>query len=119
MLASGITRTDVFSVATRQALLTETSAPPPMVIPAEDRDVGLLVLVDAADDPVFLGEEDRGEAGVAGYSPAGLVDRADVPAGAEGAIAGAFDQHGMDRGIVRPGAQGGIEAPVHAERRRR
>ena len=57
-----------------------------------------------------------GQRGVAGDAAPGLVDRANIAAGAEGALAGAADHDGMDHGFVRPGPQHRGETPVHAER---
>src|SRR5579859_646591 len=81
----------------------------------KDGDVRLRVMVDEADDAVFLGEEHRGEIRVAGNALAGFVDRAHIAAGAKGAVAGAFDQYRMDFRVACPGAQLGVELPIHAE----
>ena len=85
--------------------------------PVDDRDIGLRVAADAADQLVFLTEK-RGRQGVvAGEAATRFVDRPDVTAGAEGALAGAADQHRLDAGVLGPGAQHRIEAAVHVERK--
>src|SRR5947208_1266414 len=83
----------------------------------DDCDIGLRIAVDMADQLVFLAEEDGCQRAVAGEAAPGLVNRADIAAGAEGALAGAADQDRLDAGVLGPGAQHRIEAAVHVERK--
>ena len=78
----------------------------------DDRDVWFRKMVDGADQPVFLAEEHRSQARIAGDPAAGLVDRADIAAGAEGTAAGAADDDGMHRWILGPCRQRRGDPPV-------
>ena len=64
----------------------------------DDREIRFRIAMDAADQLVFFPEEHRGQVTVAGNAAPGLVDRADVAAGAERPLAGAAHQHGADAG---------------------
>ena len=81
----------------------------------DDREVGFREAVDLPDDLVFFAKEHRGEFAVAGDAAAGLVDRPDVAAGAEGALAGAADQDGMEFGALLPLPQHRRQRAVHTE----
>jgi len=81
----------------------------------DDRDIRLRVAVNMADQLIFLAEEHGGQRAVAGEAAPGLVDRADIAAGAEGALAGAADQDGVDVRIIGPGAQHRVETAIHRQ----
>ncbi len=72
----------------------------------------------SADQIVFFAKEDGWKLGLAADAAPCLVDRAHVAAGAEGALAGAANDHGMDRRIGRPVGKGGSEASVVGEGQR-
>jgi len=74
--------------------------------------------VDAAYQLVFFAKENRRQIGIAADPAPGLVDRAHVTAGAEGAFAGAAHDDGMHGRVDGPGAQRRSEAPVVIEGQR-
>ena len=78
------------------------------------RHVGLRIAEDAAVHPVFVPVELARELALR----PGLIQRADVAAGAERAVAGADDGDGLDLRIAGPGLELPVERQAHLVRQR-
>ena len=118
MFVSGIA-TFVRSVAMRRLAPCAMPMPPPITTPSMNAMIGLAEAVDQVVEAVFLGEEVL-QPRVTGER--GLVEEADVAAGAEGAEralpALPTDRNGFHRRILAPGEQDGREITDHVQRQR-
>ena len=75
-------------------------------------------MVNEADQLVFFTEEDGWQLRIVADSQPGLVDRAHVATGAEGAVAGTANDDGMHRRVRSPSPHGRIDTPVVVEGQR-
>ena len=100
----------VRSVITRCDPCTDMPTPPPIDDAVDQRDIGLGELVHRVVEPVLVPEEGAGRAVARAM---GVVERADVAAGAERALARARHHDGADRRVVGPFEQAGAEGDAH------
>ena len=115
MPTSGMATADR-SVTTRWLPWAEMPTPPPMTMPSMTGTIGLAIAGDAGVEAVLLGPE-RPRRRCA--DARGVVDGADVAAGAERPLAGAVDHDGGDRLVGAEAVERGLDEPDHLERRAR
>ena len=103
----------VLSVTTRWLECADSPTPPPITMPSMKDDIGLREFLDPGVEDVFVAPQDLAEIALhLGAFP----ERADVAAGAEAALAGAFQQDHGNSGIGLECIERLVDVAKHLQR---
>ena len=103
----------VLSVTTRWLACADSPTPPPITMPSMKDDIGLWEFLDPGVEDVFLAPQDLAEIAL---DLGAFPERADVAAGAEAALARAFQQDHGDRGIGLERVERLVDVAKHLQR---